>query len=31
MLDRVRVLEWPTALGPFRIVFDWSTDPPVMA
>jgi hypothetical protein len=31
MLDRVRVLEWPTELGPFRIVFDWSTDPPVQS
>jgi hypothetical protein len=27
MIDRVRALEWPTALGPFRIVFDWSGDP----
>ncbi len=27
MLVRVRVLEWPTALEPFRIVFDWSTKP----
>ena len=27
--DRVRILELPTRLGAFRIVFDWSDEPPV--
>jgi len=27
MIDRIRVLELPTPLGPFRIVFDWSGEP----
>jgi hypothetical protein len=26
MLDRASLLDWPTALGPFRIVFDWSAE-----
>jgi hypothetical protein len=26
MLDRVRALEWPTPLGPFRIVFQWNNE-----
>jgi len=27
MIDRIRVVEWPTSLGLFRIVFDWSGEP----
>jgi hypothetical protein len=27
MIDRMRAVEWPTALGPFRIVFNWSGEP----
>ena len=30
MLDRVRALEWPTPLGPFRITFDWNGEPPAI-
>jgi hypothetical protein len=30
MIDRIRVLEQQTALGPFRIIFDWSGEPPVI-
>ena len=26
MIDRVRAVEWPTPLDPFRIVFDWSNE-----
>ena len=29
MADRILVLERPTRLGPFRIMFDWSGEPPV--
>jgi hypothetical protein len=29
MIDRIRVLEQRAALGPFRIMFDWSGEPPV--
>ena len=29
MIDRLRALEWPTPLGPFRIVFDWGGDPSI--
>ncbi len=31
MVDRVKVLQQPTALGMFRIVFDWTGEPPVAA
>jgi len=24
MIDRIRAVEWPTPLGPFRIVFNWN-------
>ena len=27
MIDRIRALEWPTALGPFRVTFDWNGEP----
>ena len=27
MIDRLRAAEWPTPLGPFRIVFNWSNEP----
>jgi hypothetical protein len=27
MIDRIRVIELTTSLGPFRIVFDWNGDP----
>ena len=30
MIDRIRTLEWPTPLGPFRIVFDWTGEPPAI-
>lgn len=30
MIDRIRVLEQQTVLGPFRIVFDWSGEPPLI-
>jgi hypothetical protein len=29
MIDRLRMLEQPTPLGPFRITFDWSGEPAV--
>jgi hypothetical protein len=27
MIDRIRVVEWPTPLGPFRVVFNWDGEP----
>jgi hypothetical protein len=27
MIDRIRMVEWPTPLGPFRIVFNWDGEP----
>jgi hypothetical protein len=27
MIDRIRIVEWPTPLGPFRIVFSWNGEP----
>jgi hypothetical protein len=29
MIDRIRIVEMPTPLGPFRIAFDWAGEPPV--
>jgi hypothetical protein len=29
MIDRILAVEWPTPLGQFRIVFDWSSEPAV--
>jgi hypothetical protein len=29
MIDRLAVLKQPTPLGPFKIIFDWSGEPPV--
>ena len=26
MIERIRAIEWPTPLGPFRIAFDWSKE-----
>ena len=31
MIDRIRAVEWPTSLGPFRIVFDWRGEPALPA
>lgn len=29
MLERIRAIEQPTPLGPFRIVFEWAGEPPL--
>jgi hypothetical protein len=31
MIDRLNAMQQPTPLGTFRIVFDWSEEPPVLA
>jgi len=30
MIDRILAVEWPTPLGLFRVVFDWTGDPGVL-